>query len=178
MTKPPVSLQLVTDEKVKALEAEVNGIKDKQDNIYRLQTTIAETLAANAVTQKQIADTLVKMEMAIEEGRDFQIRAEEARKADNDHRSRLDRRMDNIQRDMARSSEEHKAELDKLWDHARRSDRENLEKVHALETKLATGSVHINQNKDLMKDFGVKSWQIIFWVITFLIAFMMGDKFK
>lgn len=167
---------VMTGERIANLELEVDGMKSRQDDMLRLQKQISESLIANSTTQQHIASTLSKMETAIGDSRTFQIRAEEARKADQDHRARFDRRMDNIQRDLVQIVKDHGTNVDKLWNHIRHSDRENLDKIHKIETDLKVGGVHVDSNKKSVESINIKSWQILFWIVTTLIAFGLGSR--
>lgn len=160
------------------LENDSSSIKAKMDTMNGTQQAIAESLALMAVAQENVAVTLGKVNETMERFRDFEVRTETERKNERDHRDRLDRRVDDMQRDLMNTRKDFEEGIDRVYSSIRKVDKTCIQNYNDLDKRLdVKTNVDDIKQENTIKTIdlrGDRLWKVVFWFITFLMVVVYG----
>ena len=155
-------------ERLERLESEIGSVQI-------LQTEISHAITKSNETLSSVAATLVKVQQSIDSSKEFQIRIEEARKADSAEFHRLARRIDGIQTALNESRAGLSAEIDAVWHAYRKQDKNIRDEMHAIDKQLALTGRGAEATESGVQKIQVKAWQVIFWALTAQVLYAVGN---
>jgi len=180
-----------TDNRLVLLESESATLKDEVSKLSDVQISIASSLAELSSSNTSIVSTLEKVNTTMERFRDFEVVTETERKSEREHRDRLDRRVDEYQRDLTNTRRDCEEGFDKVYASQRKSeirladkindlDKKHTEKISdldkRLEVKTGVDNVKHKTTEKTIKVRGDRMWKIGFWLMAALFTMLMTSK--
>ena len=166
------------ENRIDKLEYESKSTQRRLDEFNAVMSEISRSTASICDSQKSIALTLEKVNDTMERFRDFEVRTETERKTEREHRDRLDRRVDDFQRDLTNSRKDFDESIDRVYSSVRKIDKTCIKNFNDLDKRLdvKTNVDDVKQaNTTKVIDIrGERLWKGLFWVMCFLIAAVYG----